>query len=198
MFDMEKPLIKKAQDGQMDAFEKLILKYEKRVYNVAFQMFHNEQDAYDIAQEVFIKVFQSIQSFNFSSKFSTWLHRITVNTCIDELRKRKSKPTESMDELLETDESFIKKQYADPDLTPEESVVLKENNSEIVLMLNELKEEHKAIIVLRDIKGYSYEEISEILDCSLGTVKSRLSRARLKLKEIYLNKMEQNQKQFVK
>lgn len=197
MFDIEKSLIKKSQDGDMDAFEKLILKYEKKIYNIAYHMFHNEQDAYDIAQEVFIKVWKNIDSFNYTSKFSTWLHRITINTSIDEIRKKKKKPTDSMDELIELGESKVEKQYTNEALTPEEKVLKKENESELFDLINKLKENHKAIIILRDIKGYSYEEISEILDCSIGTVKSRLSRARLKLKEIYIENMEQNQKKFV-
>ncbi|WP_132249994.1 RNA polymerase sigma factor [Natranaerovirga pectinivora] len=195
---MENALIKKAQKGQMDAFEKLILKYEKKIFNLAYQMFHNEQDAYDISQEVFIKVYQSINSFNFSSKFSTWLHRITVNTSIDELRKRKNKVTQSMDELLDLGESTVHKQFEDTEKTPEEAVLIKEKNNEMVALLNQLKEEHRTIVILRDIKGYSYEEISEILDCTIGTVKSRLSRARAKLKDLYLENKKDSITEFVK
>ncbi|TCK98207.1 RNA polymerase RpoE-like sigma-24 subunit [Natranaerovirga hydrolytica] len=198
MSDIEKKLIKKAQKGQVDAFETLIINYEKKIYNLAYQMFHNEQDAYDISQEVFIKVYQSIDKFNFSSKFSTWLHRITVNTAIDEMRKRKNKQTESIDAMIELGESKVTKQYDNQEMTPEDLVLRKERNEDLIHLLNQLKAEHKTIIVLRDIKGFSYEEISQILNCSIGTVKSRLSRARAKLKDLYTNHNLNNLKDFVK
>lgn len=191
---IEKILIKKAQKGKMYAYEKLILKYEKMVYNVAFKMFYNEQDAYDISQEVFIKVYQSIQTYNFTSKFSTWLYRITVNTCIDEIRKRKAKATLSIDELYSKGEKINDNEFDKRTETPEEIIIKKESNNEIINLINKLNDNHKTIIILRDINNLSYEEIAYILDCQLGTVKSRLSRARMKLKELYLLNMEQNNK----
>ncbi|WP_244971252.1 RNA polymerase sigma factor [Vallitalea guaymasensis] len=198
LHDMEKTIIKKAKKGDKDAFEKLIIKYEKRVYNIAYQMFGNEHDANDMAQEVFIKIYKSLDKFNFKSSFSTWIHRITVNTCIDEYRKKKkNNKVESMDESMEQQDGVIHKQFVDKGLTPEEKVIKNENILFIRESINELKEEHKMIIILRDIKGYSYDDIADILGISIGTVKSRISRARLSLKKIIIEKKEQNKNAYV-
>lgn len=191
--DMEKTIIKKAKKGNKDAFEKLIINYEKRVYNIAYQMFGNEHDANDMAQEVFIKVYKSLDKFNFKSSFATWIHRITVNTCIDEYRKKKKNyQIESMDETMEQKDGVVHKQFVDKSLTPEEKAIKNENIKFIRESINELKEEHKMIIILRDIKGYSYDDIADILDISIGTVKSRISRARSTLKKIIKETQEQN------
>lgn len=196
--DMETKIIKKAAKGDKDAFEKLIIKYEKRVYNIAYQMFGNEHDAMDVAQDVFIKVYQSLHKFNNKSAFSTWLHRITVNTCIDAHRKRKKdKQVESIDETRENDDGVLTKQYVDKGLTPEEAAIKKENIMMVREAIDSLKEDHKAIIILRDIKGYSYDEIADILEVSIGTVKSRIARARSQLKNSILEKREQNDDHFV-
>lgn len=191
--DLEKKIIKKAIKGDTQAFEKLIIQYEKKVYNICFHMFKNEHDSYDVSQEVFIKVYQSLDKFDFKSSFSTWIHRIAVNACIDEIRKRKRKEskTESIDNTYDNESRTIQKQYVDKTLTPEENVLKKERINDIKQALDQLKEDHRMIIILRDVKGYSYEEISNILDCSLGTVKSRIARARSNLKEIIKANMEQ-------
>lgn len=191
--DLEKKIIKKAIKGDTQAFEKLIIQYEKKVYNICFHMFKNEHDSYDVSQEVFIKVYQSLDKFDFKSSFSTWIHRIAVNACIDEIRKRKRKEskTESIDNTYDNESHTIQKQYVDKTLTPEENVLKKERINDIKQALDQLKEDHRMIIILRDVKGYSYEEISNSLDCSLGTVKSRIARARSNLKEIIKANMEQ-------
>lgn len=191
--DIEKMLIKKAMKGDVDAFEKIVLFYEKKIYNIAFQMFKNEHDAYDASQEVFIKVYKSIDKFNFKASFSTWLHRIAVNTCIDEYRKKKRKVynTFSLDEPVESESNSIERQIEDKSMTPEEIIMQNETVDEMRVAIQQLKEDHRIIIILRDIKGYAYEEIANILDCSVGTVKSRLSRARNGLKKIIVENKEQ-------
>lgn len=192
MIDFEDGLISKAQKGNVDAFEKLVLKYEKLVYNIAYSLLRNEQDAYDIGQEVLIKVYQSLSTFNFTAKFSTWIHRITVNASIDEMRKRKNKQTEYIDKMVELGEGEVSKQFEDSSPTPEEQAIINEEYSDLMESIEQLSEEHKVIITLREIQGYSYDEIAEILECSLGTVKSRISRARSILKDIFLARREQN------
>ncbi len=140
-------------------------------------------------KKFFIKVYQSLSKFNNKSAFSTWLHRITVNTCIDAHRKRKKDlQVESIDETKENDEGILTKQFVDKGLTPEEEVIKKENITFVKEAIDALKEDHKVIIVLRDIKGYSYDEIADILDVSIGTVKSRIARARSQLKKYYFTK----------
>ena len=188
-----KKLIAKAKAGDMIAFETLILEHEKIVYNVAFRMMNNSEDAKDLSQDALIKAFKSIGNFNEQSSFSTWIYRITVNTCIDEIRKRKGKQNFSLDSDLEGEEGSWKQQFADTDDTPEESVLRKEDKSEIAQALDTLSPEHKIVIVLREMQGLSYEEIAESTGMTLGTVKSRISRARNQLKIEILKIWERNE-----
>ncbi|MBQ3568676.1 MAG: sigma-70 family RNA polymerase sigma factor [Anaerotignum sp.] len=190
----ELELIRRAKQGDMLAFEELILQHEKIVYNLALRMMNHSEDAQDISQEVFLKAYRSLQNFDERSAFSTWLYRITHNTCIDEMRKRKGKQSYSLEEELESADGSMQRQVADAGDTPEESLMRKEQKSEILQALDTLSEEHKAAIILRDVKGMAYEEIAEILELSLGTVKSRISRARNQLKTEILKMREQNEK----
>ena len=190
----ERDLIRKAKQGDMLAFEELILKHEKIVYNVALRMMNHSEDARDISQEVFLKAYRNLANFDERSAFSTWLYRITHNTCIDEMRKRKGKQSYSLEEELENEDGSMQRQIADEGDTPEESLLREEQKSEILQALDTLSEEHKAAIILRDVKGLSYEEISEILELSLGTVKSRISRARNQCKTEILKMREQSDK----
>ena len=190
----EKDLIRRAKQGDMLAFEELILQHEKIVYNVALRMMNHSEDARDISQEVFLKAYRNLANFDERSAFSTWLYRITHNTCIDEMRKRKGKQSYSLEDELENEDGSMQRQIADEGDTPEESLLREEQKSEILQALDTLSEEHKAAIILRDVKGLSYEEISEILELSLGTVKSRISRARNQLKTEILKMREQSDK----
>jgi len=186
----EKRLIKKCKNGDIEAFEKLIEGYQKKVYNIAYRMVQNQEDASDIAQEVFIKVFKSIVHFKEESSFSTWLYRITVNVCLDELRKRKKTNVISINSVIQAENSEFTMQLEDTGKRPEEILEEKELRSEINRAINKLSDDHRLVIQLRDIYGLSYEEISDILQCSLGTVKSRINRARNSLKNILLKKKE--------
>lgn len=179
-------LISRAKQGDMAAFEELILQHEKTVYNVALRMMNHSEDARDISQEVLIKAYRNIANFDERSSFSTWIYRITVNTCIDEMRKRKGKQNLSLDNEFEDDEGTWKREIADDGDTPEESLMRKEEQSEILMALETISEDYKTVFILRDIRGLSYEEIAEITGLALGTVKSRISRARNYIKqEIY-------------
>lgn len=180
----EKRLVNKAKNGNIAAFEELITVHEVKIYNIAYRMFHNEEDAKDLSQEIFIKVFENIGKFKGNSSFSTWLYRIATNTCIDELRRRKGKETYSIDAEVETDEGNMKREYSDLKPNPEEMAINKEVSIQIQNAMDHLSEEHKTAIILRDLQGLEYNEISEILECSLGTVKSRISRARRQLIEL--------------
>lgn len=179
----QKALLLKAKEGDMVAFEELVLQHEKIVYNVALRMMNHSEDAKDISQEVFIKAYRSIANFDERSTFSTWIYRITVNTCIDEMRKRKGKQNLSLDNELEDEEGTWKQEVADDGDTPEETLMRKEEKNEITMALNAISQDYKTVFILRDVRGLSYEEISEITGLALGTVKSRISRARNHLKE---------------
>lgn len=176
-------LVALAKQGDMDAFEALILQHEKIVYNIAFRMMDGGEDVKDMAQEVFLKVYRNLERFDGKSAFSTWIYRIAVNTCIDEIRKRKGKQTYSLDAELEDEDGNYKKQFADEGGRPEEEMLRKELRGEVLAALETLSPEHKAAVILRDIRGYSYEEIAEMMQMPLGTVKSRISRGRAQLKE---------------
>lgn len=194
MNEYEEKLIKMAVKGDVNAFEKIVYTYEKKIYNIAYNMFTNEQDAYDATQEVFIKLYRNIHSFKFDSSFATWLHRIAVNTCIDEYRKKKKhiyQTAYSLDEPIENEDSAVVREIKDQSKTPEDKIIQNETIEDVRKAISQLKEEYKSIIILRDLNGYSYEEIAKILDCSLGTIKSRLSRARNALKNKVLNIEEQ-------
>jgi len=189
---LEYQLIKKAIKGDHQAFEQLIQPYESKVYNIALQMFKNREDAYDGAQEVLIKVYRNLNKFKFESAFSTWLHRLAVNTCIDDYRKRQRhrEHMTSMEIKDQNKETWLR-ELPDPRKTPEESVLQQETVTEVHQALSQLKDQQKLILIYREIQGYSYAEIGDILTCSQGTVKSRLSRARQALKEIILKNREQ-------
>lgn len=196
MLDREHKLIKRCVKGDVDAFEELIVKHEKTAYNIALRMLRNKDDAMDISQEAFIKVFKSIKTFNFESSFSTWLYRIVTNTCLDFLRKNNN-TSYSIDSPINTEDGEIQRDIPDINNNTEE-IFEKQLTKELVHnAICKLDENHKAVIILRDIEGFSYEEIAQILDCSLGTVKSRISRARNSLKNIIIKEEEQNTESIV-
>nr|WP_315019526.1 sigma-70 family RNA polymerase sigma factor [uncultured Aminipila sp.] len=184
--EKESLLIKKAKEGDEGSFEALILSCKGKAYNIALRYVKNENDALDVLQESFIKIFRNLSKFNEESKFETWVYRIVVNACNDFLRKNKNKYNEISVVLDGNDDE---KELDIPDNTPPpEAVILNKEHSEYILdCLEKIPIDHKEIIILRDIKGFAYEEISEILECSIGTVKSRISRARNNFKEVYLN-----------
>lgn len=179
-------LIQKSQQGDMDAFEQLLLRYEKKVYTIAYKYMGNAEDASDLAQEALIKAYQSIGTFRGESSFATWIGRITANRCLDELRKRKRLQTTSLDEELELEEGSVQKEIASEKDTPEQHTIRQETVQYVQQKLAQMREEYRLVLVLRELEGHSYEDIAEMLNCSLGTVKSRISRARNYLKELVL------------
>lgn len=179
-------LVKLAQCGDSTAFAKLIENHERLVYNVVYRMLTNHEDAKDISQEVFLKAYKYLDKFDGKASFSTWLYRIAVNTSIDEIRKRKGHETISLDKEKASDDGILKKEYADSSAGVEEQVMAKESISNIKKAMENLSSEHRVIITLRDFQGLSYTEISEITQTSLGTVKSRLARARKTLKDLII------------
>jgi RNA polymerase sigma-70 factor (ECF subfamily) len=150
----------------------------------------NEEDAKDMAQEALIKVFRSIKDFKGQSSFSTWLYRIVTNVCLDELRRRKNEKYISMDSTIQTDSGELHMELCSDKETPESVYERVEQRELIKKAICELNEEYRSAIVLRDVQGFSYEEISTMLDCSLGTVKSRINRARNMLRDKLRASME--------
>lgn len=182
---MDSLLISNAINGDMSAFEKIISMHEQSVYRIALRYTKNESDALDISQETFIKVYRAISSFKGDSSLSTWIYRIASNVCIDHIRKN-NKPPEVP--LYKTDENgnTYDINVPSPIGNPEEYVDSAETMDEIACALNKLSDEHKEVIVLRDIEGFSYAEIADILEVEEGTVKSRIARARKKFRTILI------------
>lgn len=196
--DIEKNLLKKAKSGDISAFESLIEGYQKKVFNIVFRMLGNYDDANDVTQEVFIKVFRYLKNFKEQSLFSTWLYRIATNTCLDELRKNKNKNIIYIDQDIKLEDSDIKRQVVDDNPTPDIIYEKNETSKLVNEAINKLSSEHKAAVVLRDIQGFSYEEIAKILNCPVGTIKSRINRGRKSLRELLENKRELFKEDFVK
>lgn len=176
----EQDLIHQSVQGEIQAFEELVKEYQSKVYTLCLKYMGNEEDAYDMAQETFIKAFRALKSFKGQSSFGTWLYRVATNICLDEIRRRKRRVnTVSIHEPLELGDGELEKEIVDDRPTVEDIYEQKELSHFIHTVLNHMKLEHKTVIVLRDMMGLSYEEIGHVLSCSTGTVKSRLSRARL-------------------
>ncbi|MDI6705661.1 MAG: sigma-70 family RNA polymerase sigma factor [Bacillota bacterium] len=175
-------LVERSKEGDLQAFEELVLMYQKQIYNLGYRMMGNEEDACDIAQEAFLRAYKSIGKFNLKSRFGTWIYRIAMNLCIDELRKRKKA---KLYPIVHNDNPEDKqyKLVSDAGDLPEELVEKKETRLKVQQAINRLPEDHRTMIVLRDIQGRSYQEIADIMGLNLGTVKSRISRARYNLKE---------------
>ena len=171
-------LIMRAKKGDVHAIEALLAQYEKRIYNISLRITGSEQDAFDAAQESLIKIYKSISTFRGDASFSSFIYRLTVNTCIDFLRKRKNEV--SIEGAMEDGMSFEDKNTR---YDPETASINRELSGRILTALQKLDEDHRTLIVLKDIQGFAYEEIAQILKLSMGTVKSRLFRAREKLKK---------------
>lgn len=174
----ENDIIKQAGAGSQDAFALLLSRYEKTVYHHALRMLRSQEDAADATQEVFLKVWQGLSSFHGSSAFSTWLYRLTDNVCIDFLRREKKRRGDSS---LDAEEGGPAAALADPSPTPHQALERQEERQAVAKGLESLSEDHRRILILRELDGLSYEEIGSILGLPAGTVKSRIARARLSL-----------------
>lgn len=174
----ERKLIERAVRGSAQAFNELMSMHEGRMYAVALRMCGNREDAQDCLQDAMLRIYRSIASFKAQSSFGTWAYRITMNTCLDELRRRKGRPGTSLDDLLE--EGWTPSDGGD---TPERHAIRAEMQQSLQRYIRELPEDMRAAVVLRDIQGLPYEDIAEALGVNVGTIKSRISRGREKLRE---------------
>ena len=194
--EQEKVLIEKSKKGDGEAFGELISSYQKKVLNLAYRMLGSVSDAEDAAQEIFIKAFRSLYSFNERSAFSTWLYKVATNVCLDILRKRKRQNGGAMVSInrYNADDDEYELPIGDGAPSPHEEAQKKEAMRALKSALDLLSEEQRAVIVMRDINGLSYEEIADIAECSLGTVKSRINRSRLALRKL----LEKDKELFIK
>ena len=181
--EQELALIRAMQRGDQEAFAKVLAAYEKQVYNLCLRMTANHEDAADLTQEAFLKVWRGVGNYKFESSFSTWIFRLTSNVCIDFLRSKKRRPTISLTQEEEQD-GAAELEVPDAAPLPEEQLLQRERQREIAAAMTQLDEEFRMILTLRVLEDLSYEQIAEVMDLKVGTVKSRLARARTKLKNI--------------
>ena len=179
----EAGLIQDAQQGDLEAFNRLILAYQDRVYNQAFRVLGEYQSADDATQEAFISAYKNIRSFRGGS-FRAWLLRIVTNACYDELRRKKRRPTTPLEPVDdEGDEIESPHWLADPGELPEDNVARSDLANAIQACLDQLTEDFRVVVVLVDVQGLDYLEASEVIGKPLGTIKSRLARARNRMKD---------------
>ena len=178
--EQEAAIVRKVLDGDANAFETLVLEYEKNVYNIALRMTGNSEDAADMTQEAFIKAYNSLQSFRGDSKFSVWLYRIVSNVCLDFLRSKNRRPTVSLS-VEDDDGEDTQLDVADDSQSPELLLDRKLTRESVRRGLDSLPPDYRQILLLREIQGLSYDEISQALGLEVGTVKSRIFRARKRL-----------------
>jgi len=183
MADEERRAIAEAQRGDVQSFNTLVRLYEGRVYNLCYRMLGERESAADATQDAFLSAYRSIRSFRGGS-FRSWLLRIATNGCYDVLRARKRRPTVSLDIDADNDHDQSPLQIADDAESPDDVALRRELAGEIQRGLALLPEEQRAVIILSDIEGMAYEEIAQITGANLGTVKSRLSRGRARLREV--------------
>ena len=182
----EKVLLARAKKGEIAAFESLMTAYENRIYSLALRSTGSEQDAADITQEVFLRAWKNLDSFRGDSSLSTWLYRVTSNLCVDFARK---KAAEGMPTSIDDEESPAA-DLADPSrmAQPEAAAENSELREELQFALAQLSEEHRRVVLLRDVAGMTYTDIARTLGLEEGTVKSRLARARASLRKILLER----------
>lgn len=171
-------IVKSASRGDTASFEQLVLLYQDKVYSLSLRLTGQAQDAEDLAQEVFVRAYRYMNSFRGDSDFGTWLHRIAVNTWLNQKRKVQPSSAYSLDEPVYSDDGEVKREIADMSEEPESVLLSSQMSEKLHRAVECLPKDQKAVLLLREVEDYTYEEIAGMLSCSVGTVKSRLSRAR--------------------
>ncbi|MCG9129010.1 sigma-70 family RNA polymerase sigma factor [Candidatus Poribacteria bacterium] len=172
----ERELILRCQDRDTVAMGTLVVQYQHWVYNIAYGLLGHHEDAEDVAQDVFLSVWQNINKFQFRSQFSTWLYKIVKNKCLNLIDQRKRRKTDPME--IDDSQPWVPLD----NVTPEQEILKSEQSQILHKALDRLKESYRTILILRELRELSYEEISKILNCTLGRVKSRLHEARKALR----------------
>jgi RNA polymerase sigma-70 factor (ECF subfamily) len=182
-------LVKRCQGGDYKAFDDLVTRHRGRVYAMIQNMVKNDADAWDLSQEAFLKVWKALPKFEARAQFSTWLYRITHNVVYDWLRKRKIETAGELDDNLLDQESIAVGANVAPtgQLRPDEALEQSELRGKIGEAMAKLSPDHREVVLLREVQGFEYKEIADALDCSIGTVMSRLFYARKKLQTLLTN-----------
>lgn len=172
-------LVRMAQDGSMQAFEELVNRHRNKIYARAFSMMRNEDGAIEMSQLAWIRAWRKLSQFKGDSAFPTWVTRITINTCLDEIRKRKRHQAESIDEMDES--GGVERKLPTWEPNPTGRLERLELRASLDQALGQLSESHRSVIILHEFEGMGYKEIADAMNCSIGTVMSRLFYARRKL-----------------
>jgi RNA polymerase sigma-70 factor (ECF subfamily) len=184
--DQDSGLIERFLKGDEGGFNQLVMAYQDRVFNLCYRFLGEQGEAEDVAQEVFVTIYRSLKDYRGDSLFSTWLYRITVNHCKNRLKylgRRQYFQSSSIDKPMDTEDGEVYPTLEAEGPGPEESMSKRELEALVHEKVNELDPEHRMVILLRDIQGLSYQEIAQVLNLREGTVKSRIHRARLELKD---------------
>ncbi len=179
----ESAIIQRCKQGDLSAFDELVRLYEKQVYSFAYRLTGNYDDANDISSEAFVKVFNSINTFRGDANFSTWLFRVVTNLYLDERKRSKAHLNVPLDEYIDLEESTVTRQIEDSSPGPEQLLEQMERAEALNALIQQLPDYQRAMVLLYHTQGRSYEDIAEIMGLPIGTVKSRLNRARLSLRE---------------
>jgi RNA polymerase sigma factor (sigma-70 family) len=179
----EQELVARAQAGDQEAFAQLVQANEKRIYNLTLRMTGNPDDGAELAQEAFLNAWRGLPRFVGGSSFSTWLYRLASNVCIDFLRREKRRRSISMTVSLDDEEDGRQAELPDLRFSPEELLEQKDLRASLQQGLEALSQEHRQVLVMRELEGLSYAEIAQVLDLEEGTVKSRIARARMSLRK---------------
>jgi len=177
-------VIRRFLSGDNRAYEELVYRYQRRIYNVALRFLRVPEEAEEVTQEIFVKVYKSLRNFRGDAKFSTWLHMVAINHCKNRLKYLKRRhyfDSQSVDPPPADSEDAPQKQYVSDNPGPSEQLQSAEVQMAVRRAIDQLGDEHRQVIILRDLQGFSYEEIAEITKQAVGTVKSRIHRARLEL-----------------
>jgi RNA polymerase sigma-70 factor (ECF subfamily) len=188
----EATLVEQARRGERTAFDQLVLRHQQMVFAVTMRMLGDRHEAQEVAQDVFVRAFQSLGGFRGDAKLSTWLVSITMNLCRNRRRwwaRRRRIIVASLDDRVEIGEETVEREAEDPSPSPAHLASARERDRYLMDALQSLDEASRSVVVLRDLQGYSYEEIAQALRCRVGTVKSRLNRARLKLRSLLDGKL---------
>jgi RNA polymerase sigma-70 factor, ECF subfamily len=173
-------LVREAQQGEMDAFEELVGRHRDKIYARAYSMMRSEDDAIDLSQEAWVKGWQRLEQFHGESSFATWMTRIVINLCLDQLRKQKRHREESIEEM-DQETGGVERQMPVVIVNPTAGLEREELRKRIDQALGQLSKEHRTVLVLHEFQEMEYKEIAKTMGCSIGTVMSRLFYARRKL-----------------
>jgi len=183
-------LIQRAQAGDRSSFDALVSRHESRAYQYAYRLTSNQEDACDIVSEAFVRVFTALKNFKGNSAFSTWLYRILTNCYLDQRKKEKAKQTLSLETGMHTESGEVERQVEDESGGPSEALEQQAREAAVQTAIVQLPEYQRAMLIMYHVENLTYEEMAEALDLPLGTVKSRLNRARLSLRELLIQDQE--------